>query len=430
MGSNSGATGRASGAHAAAERNADRGLTLVAPEAVGSLATHPLPPVPAPEPESGPGPLGLVVAGPASPAPAPSWSPLWVALPLFAAVWLCFGVLSASVTVPPAADVARLAGLLSTGVCVVALVLLTLSVAHTQVSGLPPRPAVLGTLALGAGQALACVVIGTGLWGIAARVFALVAVAVPLAWVGGQFQSGVRRQRAERDSSLIASFTDRARRQAQATVDSVHRHDVRSMLFVIEGATRVLGDPNLPADQRASFTQMLDESLGRLGALADVRTEEIQPFDVADVVRAVAHAERRAGRTLVADVPAGSMALGRSADLAAVLRTLSAITGSAGPGGIQMQVRVQAQADVKDGAVVLVVGPGDAEVRPLLSRNWDEIRVDSFKISSRADDTEMNLFVAARLLAEQGADLWSTAGRVQFAVRLSVPPDLTTEELG
>src|SRR5690349_15606842 len=132
MGSNSGAAVRASGAHAAAERNADRGLTLVAPEAVGSLATHPLPPVPAPEPESGPGPLGLVDAGPASLAQAPSWSPLWVALPLFAAVWLCFGVLSASVTVPPAADVARLAGLLSTGVGVVALVLLTLSVAHTQ----------------------------------------------------------------------------------------------------------------------------------------------------------------------------------------------------------------------------------------------------------------------------------------------------------
>ena len=412
------------------ERGADWRLTLVPSEADGSLATRPLPPLPAgSEPGQGSGPSGLVSAEAALPK-LPSWSPLWVALPLFAAIWLCFGVLAQSVTLPPAVDIARLGGLLATSVGVVGLVLLTLSVAHTQVSGLPPRPAVLGTLALGGAQALACILIGTGLWGIAARVFALVTVAVPLFWVGGQFQSGVRRQRAERQNSLVASFTDRARRQAQATVDSVHRHDLRSMLFVIEGAARVLGDPNLPADQRASFTGMLNESLGRLGSLTDVRTEEIQPFDVADVVRAVAHAERKGGRTLTADVPAGLRAVGRSADLAAVLRTLAAITGSAGPGGIRAQVQVQAQADVKDGAIVLVVGPSGGEEGPLLSQSWDPIRAESFKISSRADEKEMNLFVAARLLTEQGADLWSTSGRARFAVRLTAPPEPRPEELG
>ena len=70
------------------------------------------------------------------PAPeAPTWSPLVVALPLFAVAWLCFGLLAATVDTPPALDVARLANVLSVGVAVAALVLLTLSVALTQVSG-------------------------------------------------------------------------------------------------------------------------------------------------------------------------------------------------------------------------------------------------------------------------------------------------------
>jgi hypothetical protein len=382
------------------------------------LGSRPLPPLPPPARSSD--------SDLPAPPNGPSWSPLLVALPLFAAIWLCFGALAATVAAPPAADVGRLGDLLATGVAVVALVLLTLLVAHTQVSGRAPRPAVVGTLALGFGQGFACVAIGSGLWGIAARVFALVAVAVPLAWVGGQFQSGVRRQQVERQNSLVTSFTDRLRRQAQATVESVQRHDVRSMLFVIEGATRVLADPNLAADQRASFGDMLNDSLGRLASLTDVRTEEIQPFDVADVVRAVAHGERKAGRSLTADVPAGLRAVGRAADLAAVLRTLASIAGSAGPGGIHVQVELRAE--LVGGAAVVIVEPAGLDRPPLLSESWEPIRVESFKLSSRADETEMNLFVAARLLADQGADLWSTTGRARFAVRLTAPPDSSSEE--
>jgi hypothetical protein len=64
----------------------------------------------------------------------------------------------------------------------------------------------------------------------------------------------------------------------------------------------------------------------------------------------------------------------------------------------------------------------------LLSRSWEEIRVESFKLSSRPDEEGVDLFVAARLLAEQGADLWSTAGRTRFAVRLPALPDPSSED--
>ncbi|HEY4409936.1 MAG TPA: hypothetical protein VGO87_08635 [Acidimicrobiia bacterium] len=419
MGSHSAATGREPAAMAGGGRDVERPLRVVPPLAADRQgpAGRPLPPLPSWRPSG----AGLDLP---TPPDGPTWSPLLVALPLFGVVWLCFALLGWTVTGLPAPDVARLGDLLATGVGVVALVLLTLSVAHTQVSGLPPRPAVVGTLALGGAQAAAAALIGSGLWGIGARVFALVAVAVPLAWVGGQFQSGVRRHRVERHNSLITSFTDRVRRQSQGTVESVHRHDLRSMLFVIDGATRVLADPNLPADQRASFTEMLEESLGRLASLTDVRLEEIQPFAVADVVRAVANAERKAGRSLTADVPAGLTAVGRAADVAAVLRTLAAITGAGGDSGVQVRGELEA------GAAVLVVEPAGSEGPPLLSGNWGRIQVESFKLSSSEDEEGMNLFVAARLLADQGADLWSTAGRARFAVRLAAPPDPTTEELG
>jgi hypothetical protein len=409
MGSHSEAASRGFRVQAPAGGRAGRPLSLVTAPEDGPPADPMLPPLPPLSPL--PPPPGLNLP---EPPDGPSWSPLRVSLPLFAAVWLCFAGLAGTVTAPPAADAARLGHLLAGGVAVVALVLITLSVAHAQVSGLTPRPAVVGTVALAAA-------LGPGLWGVGAWVFALVAVAIPLAWVGGQFQSGVRRQRVERHNALVAFFTDRARRQAHETVQSIHRHDIRSMLFVVEGATRLLADANLPEDQRASFTGMLEEGLGRLAALTDVRTEEIQPFGLADVVRAVVHGERKVGRSLTPAVPDGLTAVGRAADVAAVLRTLATIAaGNATP--------VRLRGELQAGAVVLVVEPAGAEELPLLSGNWEQIQGESFKIPSRADEETLDLFVAARLLADQGADLWSAVGRSRFAVRLAAPSGSSPEE--
>jgi hypothetical protein len=375
------------------------------------LEPSPLPPLPSAR-RSDP-------ADDVSPVPeAPTWSPVTVAVPLFALVWVCFGALAAAVTTPPVTDVAGLAGLtrlLAAGAAVVALVLLTLSAAHTQVSGLRPHPAVIGVAALGVGQGVVAAAIGSGhadLWGIGAWVFVLIGVAVPLAWVGGQFQCGVRRHRVERHASLTASWIERARRQAHQTIESVHRHDARSMLFVIEGAARTLADGTLTAEQRASFGEMLAEGVQRLGSLMDVRSEEIQPFAVDGVARAVVHAERKAGRTVSADLPAGLSAVGRAADVAAVVRTLASVIAPKSPAGVQLR------GERSDGAIVIRIEPSEADHLPLSTGIWDEIRADSFKVSLKRDEKALDLFVAARLLAEQGADLWSTAGRARFAVRL------------
>jgi hypothetical protein len=389
-------------------------------------------------PISGPQPLPplppLRPSGPAAEAhavpKAPAWSPGWVSLALFAAVWACFAALAVTGTDSPAGgDVARLGHILATGAAVVALVFVTLSVAHTQVSGLRPQKAVVGLVVLGLIQGRVAAVLASGpsdLWGPAAHVFELIGFAVPLAWVGGQFQRGVRRQRVERHDSLAAGWIERARVQAHQTVQDAHRHDVRSMLFVIDGAGRALTDPghSLIEDDRLAFRSMLTESVARLGALMDVRSEEIQPFAVDGVARAVVHAERKAGRSVTADLPAGLTAVGRAADVAGVLRTLIEVTARRAATGVRLR------GGVRDGAVVIVVEPSGAEPHPLLTGSWEEIWAETFKASLAGDEEAIDLYVAARLLADQGADLWSsTAGRARFAVRLPAPaePDVKDE---
>jgi hypothetical protein len=149
----------------------------------------------------------------------------------------------------------------------------------------------------------------------------------------------------------------------------------------------------------------------------DVRTEEVQPFAVEGMARAVVHAERKAGRTVTADLPAGLTAVGRAADVAGVLRTLIAVTARRTGAGVQVRGGVQ------NGAVVLVVEPAGSDLHPLLTGSWAEIWAETFKASLARDEEALDLYVAARLIADQGADLWSTAGRARFALRLPAPAE-------
>ena len=386
----------------------------------GADAPTPLPPLPPARPSE------LAAEVLRSPE-APTWSPVAVAVPLFVAVWLCFAALAAFVSTPAEAEVAGLGHVLALGAGVVALVLVTLSVAHTQVSGRRPRPAAVGVVALGIAQGLAAAAIGSGatdLWSVAGQALVLIGVTVPLAWVGGQFQNGVKRQRVEQNASLIASWMARARHQAHQTVDSVHRHDVRSMLFVIDGAARALTDQGhtLTEEQRAGFAAMLNESVQRLGVLTDARSAEIQPFAVADLVRAVVHAERKAGRQVATTLSDGLTARGRAADAAAALRTLVDLTARQATTGVQVRCAAE------KGVIVVWVEPSGAVDLPLLRSCWGEVWGGSFKFALSEDDITIDLYVAARLLAEQGADVWATAQRDRFAVRLPIAPDSGAQE--
>jgi hypothetical protein len=336
---------------------------------------------------------------------------------LFGAVWSCFVPLAPKVTFLSSEEFAGLAHVLATASGVVALVLVTLMVAHAQVSGLRPRPAIVAVAALGAVQGLLAHSLGSGgrdLWSVGAWVFVFIGVAVPLISVGGQFQTGVRRQRVERRDSLTASWIARARQQANQTVQSVHRHDVRSMLFVIDGAARALADPSLSPDQRAAFADMLTEGVKRMGELVDVRSEDIGAFTVESVVAAVVRAERRAGRAVGADVPNDLRAVGRAADVAAVLRTLVQVVDRNARSGVQLR------GGVHGGAVVVRIEPAGTGELPLSIGKWKPLWMEAFPAQVSEEEGSVDLYGAARLLAEQGADLWTTEARTYFAVRLPI----------
>jgi hypothetical protein len=269
---------------------------------------------------------------------------------------------------------------------------------------------------------LAFVLAGAGsarLWAPAAHVFELVGFAVPLIWVAAEFQHGVRRQRDELADSLVAARVDHLRHQARQTVQAIQRHEVRSMLFAVDGAARALADESVPMSDadRVAFGRMVVEGAERLGGLMDVAPEEVRPFALDGVARAVVHAERKAGRTAGSQVPAGLRAVGRAADVAGVLRALVAAVAADGPTAgparpSAASPAVNLVAEALASTVVVRIEPSGCPDLPLVTAHWRSVDLEATDPSAGAD-----LYVAARLLAEQGGDLWAAAGP-RFAVRL------------
>ncbi|HEY0400131.1 MAG TPA: hypothetical protein VGF00_17160 [Acidimicrobiia bacterium] len=366
-------------------------------------------------------------AGQAAP-PTLRRSALLVAGPLFALTWACFAALvtwRSSVSAP--GDLTGLGHLLAGSAAVLALVLVTLAVARRQVSGVWPAPILLFLVAAGVGQArVAFVLAGAGsarLWAPAAHVFELIGFAVPLIWVAADFQDGVRRQRNERADSLVAARGDHLRHQARQTVQAVQRHEVRSMLFAVDGAARALADESLSMSEadRVAFGRMVVEGAERLAGLMEVAPEEVQPFAVDGVGRAVVHAERKAGRTATSQVPAGLRAVGRAADVAGVLRALvGAVAAEMPAGGTRSSgagPAVALRAEAVGSVVVLRVEPAGGTDLPLDTATWRPVQLEATDPEAGVD-----LYVAARLLADQGGDLWSAAGP-RFVVRLPAAND-------
>jgi hypothetical protein len=109
--------------------------------------------------------------------------------------------------------------------------------------------------------------------------------------------------------------------------------------------------------------------------------------------------------------------------VAAVLRTLITVAGRKATAGIEVR------GGMTDGAVVVRVEPAGEDDLPLLAGNWQEIWADTFTPDRIGDDESLEVYVAARLLVEQGGDLWSAAGRARFAIRLPVPSMVGAQEV-
>jgi hypothetical protein len=118
--------------------------------------------------------------------------------------------------------------------------------------------------------------------------------------------------------------------------------------------------------------------------------------------------------------------VGRAEDLAVVLRTLLRSI-QAGPGGVILR------GELWGPAVVLLLEPAETAHNLHPAADWTIVPADRPGPELGVDRGEeaLDRYVAARLMGEQGGDIWTTAhtgGQVSFAIRLPAARP-TTEEV-
>jgi hypothetical protein len=290
------------------------------------------------------------------------------------------------------------------------------------------RDIAVAIVALGLAQGRLALVLapnGASVWVLGSHLFQLAGFAIAFAVVAAEFSERATSQHGQFLDSLVAARTDSARRLARQTIEAGHGHDVRSALFAIDGSARTLADryDDLAEGDRIALGRMVGAGVDRLRQLVEVRMEEIEEFGVDTVVRSVVHSERRLGVSVTTAFPAGLRGVGRAADLAVVLHTLIR-SPRIRPGCAPLVVRGARQGD----AILLLVeaaglGPDPLVVSPdrldgSLMAPFDRLEPE---LGHEAGEDALDLYVAARLMSEQGGDIWTATrpgGGASFGVRI------------
>lgn len=212
-------------------------------------------------------------------------------------------------------------------------------------------------------------------------------------------------------------------REAEQAALEERRHDVRSALFAIGGVAELLGrrHDDLDAGTMEALTQALGAEVDRLQTLvAEQPREDLQPFSVSEAVEPVVLLEQSGGFDLTCLIGAHLQALGRPKETAQVLRNLLDNARLYAPGS-----PVAVRAEQRDDWVVLVVEDGGPGV-PAAERHTIFERSRRGTTAAGTGGSGLGLYVARRLMREQGGDLWVTdapGGGASFVLSLPVPPE-------
>lgn len=251
------------------------------------------------------------------------------------------------------------------------------------------------------------------LWVIGPALFELLGFATACALLA----RAIRRRRGadgrQLFGSLIAVRTAGARAQARRCMDDALAHDLRSALFVIDGGARTLvaGCGKLAEADQSTLADIVSRGIDRLKDLVDLLGYEVDEFHVGEIARSVVRGERKRGTHVESVIPAGLEAVGRPSDVAVALQTLMR-----SPSLRDAPVTVRGCSTA--GGVVLAVGPPD-----LLDDPGVPARSVPDQDGSQApvSDDALDMYVATRLIEEQGGELRTVAhgdGRVSFEIRL------------
>jgi signal transduction histidine kinase len=210
-----------------------------------------------------------------------------------------------------------------------------------------------------------------------------------------------------------------ARLEAEQRAFEEMAHEARNALSAIEGATKTLERyrDRLDDDTRQSLTHAVSQEIARLQTLVSrerVRSTAGQ-FRLVDVVAAVVTAARSHGVTVHVDVPDHFIAFGQPAETGQVVQNLVANARRYAP---DSPIHLRAES-TRTGVLLRVEdeGPGvPADERTAIFE-----RGHRGSTAGGTVGTGLGLYVSARLMREQGGDLWAEerpGGGASFAMWL------------
>jgi signal transduction histidine kinase len=246
------------------------------------------------------------------------------------------------------------------------------------------------------------------LWLAASRILRFEGVLFALMGVNRDLQVHLTRQAAEVRRSEARMRSIEAQRRAEQDAQEERRHDVRSALFAIGGVADLLGRSHDDLDTGTvdALTHALGAEVTRLQELvAEQEREEPRSFPLRDVVEPIVLVEQSNGRDVTLQVDEHLVAVGRPTETVQVLRNLLDNAARYAPGA-----PVVVRGEARDDWVVLVVADGGPGVPPAERRAIFE-RSRRGSTSEGTQGSGLGLFVAARLMREQGGDLWVTDNR-------------------
>ena len=261
------------------------------------------------------------------------------------------------------------------------------------------------------------------LWLAGSRILRMEGLFFALLGANRELHEGITTQQSalRRTSARLRSIE--VQREAEQAALEERRHDVRSALFAIGGVAELLGrrHDDLDAGTMEALTQALGAEVDRLQTLvAEKQREELQPFTLNDALEPVILLEQSNGFDLTCRINPSLRALGRPKETAQVLRNLLDNARLYAPGS-----PVVVRAERRDDWAVLLVEDGGPGV-PADERQSIFERSRRGTTSDGTDGSGLGLYVARRLMREQGGDLWVTdraGGGASFVLSLPIPPD-------
>jgi len=206
-------------------------------------------------------------------------------------------------------------------------------------------------------------------------------------------------QRARLFDTQVTAEASEVRRRAESHVREERAHQARSAVTAIQYAVRGLlaSYDGLGSRARSSLRDAVQAEIELLRHLVDSEDAPLDaaPFDVAATVMPIVVCQRAVGLVIETDIPRGLRATGRASEIAEVVQSLlenarrhapgSPTTVSASRRGSHLEIRVEDR------------GPGIAPS--------SHDRIFRRGVTSRDDGTGLGLYVARRLVREQGGDI-------------------------